>query len=117
MTDIKRKSSYYEGRTVRQVAHDWLAGLDEADQETAYGADVRTVVRLTLAGGGPAAWIDFTFDGEEVKNYGSPWECEPLDATYTYSEGWGESESIEIDSHKAAELWQNFQREPVDEDE
>lgn len=32
-----------------------------------YGADVRQVVRITLAGGGPAGWIDFTLYGGEVE--------------------------------------------------
>lgn len=30
--------------------------------EWGYGTDTRTVVRVTLAGGGPEGWIDFTLD-------------------------------------------------------
>lgn len=36
---------------------------DHLIQTAGYGFDVHKIVRITLAGGGPAGWIDFTLDG------------------------------------------------------
>ena len=45
-----------------QRCSDVIDSLNDLTAEWGYGYEKRTVVRVVLAGGGPAGWIDFTMD-------------------------------------------------------
>lgn len=103
-------SSYYEPLTMEQVAKNWVdtlvqdAETGELNGESAYGMSQFTVVRLTLAGGGPACYVEFGLDVESPEYW-----FEPNDILYgklVYMEPFKESVSADLPDD---EVWPVFQ--------
>ena len=71
--------------------------------ETAgYGVDVHKVIRVTLAGGGPSGWIEFTLDGEDGSLIRTEiafcdWFQEPIRTTLTREEGLAAYDRYQVD--------------------
>lgn len=111
----ERKSGYQDEKTVYQVGREWFDSFmanRELANETAYGMSQRVVATITLAGGGPAAWLEVEFDQDDVEKYGSVWECEPLSGTYYYAEPFETPVSFEIhDTGELDRVWRELWRD------
>jgi hypothetical protein len=100
---MSNQSGYQTDKTISQVAEEWAESLltdlsnGEIDNEYGYGVDVSTVVVFTLAGGGPAAEVAFTYDDDHYLR----------SATFTYFEMGGKA-SVEFFGDAVVELAEAF---------
>lgn len=107
-------SGYGSGRTIGQIATDDVAALlarakaGTLNEETAYGAQQRTSITYTMAGGGPAMDVTITYDGEpEMGDVAEGW--------LTYYEIGGTA-AIYLNERQAQAIHDGLNK-PIDEDE
>ena len=121
---MSESSSYYESQTMQEVADEWTADLIASSKlpasdenaitcEDAYGAAPTLAVRITLAGGGPAAWIDFDLGPDADPEY---WlEASPESARLTYAEPFRPSVSTDLSRTDAESVFYALTRSPEED--
>lgn len=111
-------SSYEDGKTMEQVARNWrdslVSGAETGDlnYESGYGSETFTTVRVILAGGGPACYVEFTFELTEF-----PWEEQPLSGSLTYMEPWKPSVTVDFADEDADAVWRALNSLPDEGDD
>ena len=118
---MSESSTYYDGQTMQEVADEWTARLvagsklpasdpDATTDESTYGALPSVTIRITLAGGGPAAWIDFDLGPDADPDY---WfESIPESARLTYAEPFRPAVSTDLTSDDAETVFYALTRSP-----